>query len=757
MLVKLMKFDSAMERSLPRWRTTLVVGTLLAVVCATAPTHVAAQADEANSAAANDPASAPVQPVVADPVVTALLETNPQTPQELIETVLILIDLKHPEAAGPLLQRVIDANLDEAALADLGRRFTDSQWLRLAQTAELHPAAVDFTKAVWEASDRRARQPERVSDLVEAIKSDEVEIWYPAANELARAGIDGIAALIAVLADPAAADAHPAVIRALVTQGQPIVPQLVAYAERGDPVLNEQLARVFSQVPDPMARPVLLAIAFANTSSEPAREYAKLALQRLGESELTVDYALAELIKEAERHLNSQRPFGMEDVENVETWRWNAELGRPQLVQVPYEQSSAILAGLRAQQALAVAPDSDEAAQLLLTAALETSALLGASDQQKAGIEKLAEQLGTDIVEAAMVRALATRRTAAAIGAIGLLARSGDADLLSRSAPSLSPLAKATMDANPEVRLAALEAVVALAPQGGFVGASFVPAGLTYFTRALGAQQAIVADPRPAEATRVASLLAGLGYDVEVAHSLGELSQMATSHPDCELVLLAVIPSSRFTPSALERLRRDHRTAETPVALVTAALDLPQAEALADGDLLAEVMVRPVDEAGLASQLESVGRPLTEGVLPAEVRRQQAVQAMQLLAQLAEAPAGGYPLADIERAVELACYDSELSPSACMVLARLAVPTAQQQLVDLASNDALPIDLRKAAAAAFVDSVERYGIMLTSQQMLVQYARYNASQYKDAATQQILGAILDCLEGESKTALNDAP
>ena len=50
------------------------------------------------------------------------------------------------------------------------------------------------------------------------------------------------------------------------------------------------------------------------------------------------------------------------------------------------------------------------------------------------------------------------------------------------------------------------------------------------------------------------------------------------------------------------------------------------------------------------------------------------------------------------------------------------------------------------AAEAFSDSTERFGIMLTRQQMLTQYDVYNASESLDEPTQQLLGAVLDAIE-----------
>jgi hypothetical protein len=42
--------------------------------------------------------------------------------------------------------------------------------------------------------------------------------------------------------------------------------------------------------------------------------------------------------------------------------------------------------------------------------------------------------------------------------------------------------------------------------------------------------------------------------------------------------------------------------------------------------------------------------------------------------------------------------------------------------------------------------VKSYGVQLTREQIRTQYERYNASEFADAETQEILGQILDVLE-----------
>ena len=70
------------------------------------------------------------------------------------------------------------------------------------------------------------------------------------------------------------------------------------------------------------------------------------------------------------------------------------------------------------------------------------------------------------------------------------------------------------------------------------------------------------------------------------------------------------------------------------------------------------------------------------------------------------------------------------------------------------SHQSVPIDARDEAATAFAQSVQRHGILLTETEILRQYDRYNASKSLDAATQQVLGRLLDTLE--SRRAATDA-
>ena len=71
---------------------------------------------------------------------------------------------------------------------------------------------------------------------------------------------------------------------------------------------------------------------------------------------------------------------------------------------------------------------------------------------------------------------------------------------------------------------------------------------------------------------------------------------------------------------------------------------------------------------------------------------------------------------------------------------------AQKALVNTASRNSLDLVSRQSAAEAFDRAVQKRRVMLTQQDILRQYDRYNASETLDKQTQQVLGGILNSIE-----------
>ena len=103
-----------------------------------------------------------------------------------------------------------------------------------------------------------------------------------------------------------------------------------------------------------------------------------------------------------------------------------------------------------------------------------------------------------------------------------------------------------------------------------------------------------------------------------------------------------------------------------------------------------------------------------------------------------------------------ALYSPEFTAAASEALAHVASPEAQRALVDVASRPDRPLDVRRAAAAAFRASAERFGVLLTKKEIRRQYDRYDRSGSEPPAAQRVLAAILDVLEPCRKRQVRQA-
>jgi hypothetical protein len=128
---------------------------------------------------------------------------------------------------------------------------------------------------------------------------------------------------------------------------------------------------------------------------------------------------------------------------------------------------------------------------------------------------------------------------------------------------------------------------------------------------------------------------------------------------------------------------------------------------------------------------------------------ERVAQASQAVAWIAQLLADGPKFYNLERQADVlqeAAARQQVSIDSIAALAELGLPSAQLALVELASRQTAPLADRQAAAAAFTQTVARHGLLLTSEQILRQYDRYNASANADPGTQQVLGAVLDAVE-----------
>ena len=108
----------------------------------------------------------------------------------------------------------------------------------------------------------------------------------------------------------------------------------------------------------------------------------------------------------------------------------------------------------------------------------------------------------------------------------------------------------------------------------------------------------------------------------------------------------------------------------------------------------------------------------------------------------------GWDISPALETAELALLNQQLYPAAASLLASMGRAGAQAALEQEARRSDLPEPARLVAKSAFEASVDRWGILLESGQMLAAYGRYNRSV--DDTARRAAGEILDVLEAAGR-------
>lgn len=695
-------------------------------------------------------------PAPTDPTVRDLLESNPKTPSAITRTIKILLDLNQPIYVKPLLTKLIEAELSDEQLLALHEEFGSGLFLRMVPIKELEPAGGEFAGKVLAAVDKNLRDPERIATYIQQLSSAKPSERGQAITRLQQGHDAAAAALVGVLANSSRENEHRAVQEALLSlQGDSLGPLMVAL-DSGDPALAVRAIEVLGQLEHPDAELILYGPTFSVGQPAEVRAAADKALRRKTDGEIDRTTAAAKLYMLARSYYQQQHPQDLDSQNRAPAWRWDAEQKQPALGPLPAEVSSMRWASYWAGKARSISPDRAEIRRLYLGAVLEELSfrlahkLATPDDAQK--VLAIVGQEGTDVAEDLLVDAMSHGHPAVAARAAQILGTTADPRLLQPRGGRPSPLVEATRNADRRVRFAAVGAIMQLNPTASFPGSSYVTEALGFFVASSGAPQALVGAPQADTAQQLAALLGEVGYEAQIATSSQGLMEQAIASADYEFVLADMLLAAPTSGELLTRLARDSRTAKLPVGVIADAASFDAAQTLMLSHPNAQAFIRPMNGDGMkyivVQLVERAGRSY---MAPAE-RVAEAKQALAWIAALSAEKNQPYNLHRLGQVVEQALFVPDLTAAAADVLATLGTASAQRTLVQMADRPTQPLAQRQAAAAAFARSVERFGTLLTSGEVLQQYNLYNASEQEPRETQMLLASILDSIEARAAAA-----
>ncbi|MCA9235187.1 MAG: hypothetical protein KDA44_06935, partial [Planctomycetales bacterium] len=441
-------------------------------------------------------------------------------------------------------------------------------------------------------------------------------------------------------------------------------------------------------------------------------------------------------------------PGGKLDDENDAEW-WSWDPATKQLARSRVSRANLqVLAGARLLDAAeAAGPLPLDLQRQAVSYRLQRAAALGVAPPES--LTKELEQLDAGELSAEIAEAVVRGFDEAAWRLVKELGKRKDFTVLVTTDGRPSPLAAAVASPNPKLRFAALEAVMAINPQQSFAGASYVPAALWQFAAGGGQPAAIAASSKVGQATAWAGQLRAAGYDAIATQSGLEAIRAALDPSVSGRLGLIALDSDLGSPNPgelLYQLRTHPTLKDVPVAMLSSIYRLSDAERWAAADPGTLAIIRPRDAAAMKVVVQQAAEL---PVVPLPEQKERDVYAAQAMKWIGDLLAAGRPYDELARDANIAgrlLFTTDLTGPALAVLQQVGNQDSQAALVEAASNLALPLATRQAAAKAFAANVAEHGLYLTRTQELQQFDRYNASETADAETQQVLGQLLDVIE-----------
>ena len=291
-----------------------------------------------------------------DPVVAALLSSNPTTPSEVFHTAQLLLEANRPELAKKYLRKLLDAKLDDDQWSALVDEYHTPAFTDLAQRTELRPENEQVIQAALGAVDRRLRDPARLAEEIKQLQDPSPEVRAAAMTRLQRAHGAAVAALIAVLADPQRAGEHAAVRRALAAMRGDAIDPLADILERADPEFMVEAIRALAEMHASQATVYLYVPALAEESDLRVRESARAAIRQLQGALPTAAQAAQQLYDLARSYLAGKQSFRTDIHGRVTLWTWDAAAKQCVARSCPPDEAARAFAARLARAARSLEP-----------------------------------------------------------------------------------------------------------------------------------------------------------------------------------------------------------------------------------------------------------------------------------------------------------------------------------------------------------------------------------------------------------------
>ena len=686
-------------------------------------------------------------------VVRSIRGQDPQTPAELAQALSSLIDVQAWVDARVYLNQLSKLVVNDKEMFDLYTERGAEFFYILHSVEQLSPDSQRLAKRVLSAAKRYSKSDARIESLVKTLADSNINVRSTAFRKIKQVGPQGYAAMLEVFGDEKLKELWPGVRGAVRRLENDATEILVAGATCGNPQIEVESYYGLANLGTNEAIDLISFLYLSPKTPQNVKTFAQRRLRDYFGGSIDRAALIANLSSKANQNLRGKRKSVSSDA-RVSVWKYQAASNKFESSRVSLVVASRIRAAKLAQLLFEIDPDNSQNRELFLLASIE-SAKKQAGPDSPIDAQAVLKQLGnpgSSELNRLLSESLNREIIPAAIGICELLKELNDSSVLYSGQGGNCALVKCILSGERYLQFAALDAIAGLDPKKPYAGSSYVVDLAAHISNTRGQQQVLVGHYGSGDSRTFEGVVSGTGVKVESVRNGLEFYKAATGSPDWKLLLLTDnMLRPRFS-QVIQQLRADWRTRYLPIGVVVSSeQNRLIVQRLAQSDPLIRIIDLNFNTQIVNSQLALFEGLSSSWELTDSSRVIHAAVATQWLAKLAgnRQRYGFYNLRKHEDSVYRMLYVGGQTLQATDIAAKLGTARAQRELVNYASQSGQDLDSRQAAAQGFATAVKEHGVLLTTDEIRLQYSRYNSSATDTKEVQAIFGAMLDAIEKKS--------
>ncbi len=720
------------------------------------PTARAEQSDVDQNQPAELPEFDESLPVGNKLIIRSVLESNPQTAAEFGNAVKLMVDIESFDYARYFLAKLDESMTSEAEIFKVFELLGSDFFLQLHGADQLQPLGRELARRVLAVSKKQAESPARIDQLIKTLSSPDVSVRSTAFRQLRRLGEPAVVEMIHVFASPERKSEFVGVRSALKSMGQSAKQPLLGAARASNLQVQAEAVRALRKFPSAEATDVMMRTYLSPKLPESLRRVALDSLQQSNRLPANPASVEERFYQRAKEYLMGHNRLAGGLMGDRKLYQWNTSTNRLESFLVSSATASRLAAAERAADLYEISPSSDRNRKLYLITQLEAAKRVAGSNRSvdvKSLLNKFPNANASEI-DQILGDAIRLKLIPASIACCEILSEIGSPELVMGMASSQRPLVKALLLGDRHLQYAAFEAISKIDPQQAYVGSSYAMLMAVYLASSETRAAGLVGHVREDIGQSYAATLQSAGLFGKSVRSSRDFFRQAVRDPDLDVLLITDTMDRPDYAELVQQLRNDLRTKRTPIVLLYRdSRASSRAQRMAGSDAFFVALPLTLEPELVASQVKRAKELSQPWAVNDLDRRKHAYTAMNWLAKIAKQRDvyRFYNLGNHQQELTRLLYKPGFAESASEILINLGTPTAQRELLNFASQSGMPIESREKVADAFYRAVQNGGTLLTKQEVLRQYDRYNASANESPATQKVLGSILDAIESRAKS------